>query len=106
MDVLANGHGGFAVLGLIGAAAAVIAAGTVMVRAFGVPVPWRATAAAVGCAVAAWVVRAVLVGWMWLFALLAVLAVVFCLAALVLSYRGVAERWLRLDLNRDGRVGR
>lgn len=106
VDSLTSGDQNYTILNVIAGLASLIAFGSIMARAFGLPIPWKSTTAAIACAVGAWTLRAILVGYMWLFALLIVGAVVFGGVALAYSYRHWIERRLRVDLDRDGKVGK
>lgn len=102
---LTGGDQNYAILNIIAALASLLAAGSIMARAFGLVIPWRPTIAAISLAVGAWVLRAVLVGYMWLFMLMVVAAAVFGVVALLYSYRHWIESRIGADLDQDGKVG-
>lgn len=95
----------YTVLNVIGGLSALIVFATLMVRAFGIPIPWKATTTALMCMVGSWVLRTVLADYMWLAALLSVISCVFAGMVVAYSYRAWVERRLGIDIDRDGTVG-
>lgn len=95
----------YMVLNVIGGLSALICFATIMIRAFGIPIPWRPTSAAFACMICSWVVRSMLVEYTWLMALLSVLSLILGGAAIAYGHRRWFERQMGVDLDRNGRVG-
>lgn len=95
----------YTVLNVIGGLAAFLAFASIMLRAFGAPIPAKSTWAAVLCAAGAWIMRSTLHNYMWLFTLMCVGALVFSAAAFAYGHLAWIERKTGLDINRDGKVG-
>lgn len=95
----------YTVLNVIGGLAAFIAFGACIARAFGLPIPSRAVGYAVLCAVVSWLLRLVLVKYLWLVALLAIIALVVGGMGFAYGHRKWLEKRLGLDLDHDGKIG-
>lgn len=84
----------------------VVAVGAILASVWFPSGKLRMTAAlAVGIAVVSWVLKYMLVYYLWLAVLLAFLASVLFALAFLWGHQKWLERKLNLDINRDGRIG-
>lgn len=96
----------FGILDIIAVLAALGAAGTVVAWGFGMPVPPKVTIACIAVTVGAWILKLILVQYLWILVILFLLAIVLFGAAFAYTHIGWIEDRLNKDLNGNGTVGK
>lgn len=102
-----GGIGGvnFGVLDVIAVLAALGAAATLVMWGFGMPVPSKVTLSLVALTVGAWVLKLILVKFLWIIMVLCILALVLLGCVIAYTHLGWLEKRLNKDLNKNGTVG-
>lgn len=104
---LGPGDGSFGILDVLASLCAVAAVGSVIAAVFlKGAMPPKLTGTLILCAVGCWVLKLVLVKYLWLVGLVSVIGLLAAGGVAVYGHRNWLERRLGVDLDRDGDIGR
>lgn len=95
----------YSILNVLAGLCSVVAVGVVIGRSLGAPLPVKSAWTCILCAAGCWLARALLVQYLWLFALLSAVSLIAGGMAVAYGHRAKIEKVLKRDLDKSGGIG-